>query len=182
MHTTPLFEQPAPTEAPPPDAPPATPGTPKRRRIATPVFSTRKSRSILVTGLVLCLSFGLHAQTTPGSTSSTPQTTPQPTTPQNGWTMFDERIGSELQIPADQLQQLRDLDGRYQREYAALGTDPISSPKYMELTERRNAEIRNLMDAPLYEKWSTKYSPVPNTIQEQRKGNSHTSTPPPPTP
>ncbi|MBL7963665.1 MAG: hypothetical protein JNM31_07445, partial [Flavobacteriales bacterium] len=115
-------------------------------------------------------------------TSSTPQTTPQTTTPQKGWTMFDERIGSELQIPADQLQQLRDLDGRYQREYAALGTDPTLSPKYMELTERRNAEIRNLMDAPLYEKWSTKYNPVPNTIQEQRKGNSHTTTPPPPKP
>jgi hypothetical protein len=183
------YEQPEPNEEPTPDEEqPAPPEHPKRRRIHQPVFSTSRERayrpaSLAMTGLVLCLAMNLHAQTpTPPSTNPTGQqtTTPQAVTPQQGWVMFDDNVGRQLQMPPEQLQQLRAVDERFLNDYRALGNEPIRSPKYQDLTERRNAEIRKLMDPTVYDTWITQYQPVPNTVQEQRTGGI--STPPPPTP
>ena len=54
------------------------------------------------------------------------------------------------------------------------------NPRYQQLTDRRNADIRKVLNESTYTTWSTKYQPVPNTVQEQRSGGI--STPPPPTP
>lgn len=183
------FQLPDPIEEPKPgEDVPAPAEQPKRRRIIQPVFRARVARTgrpvhLMVTGLALCLSMGLHAQTTPTpSTNPTGQgtTTPQPVTPQRGWVMFDDNVGRELEMPPEQLQQLRAVDARYLNDYRALGEDPGKNPRYQELTDRRNADIRKTMNESMYSTWNTKYQPVPNTIQENR--GSGISTPPPPTP
>ncbi len=160
-----------------------TAGRPKRRRIQQPCFSTRLFRARLGgTALLLALGLTLHAQNVPTpATNPTGQdlgSTPQPVTPQRGWTMFDDRVAGELQMPPEQLARLRAVDERYLGEYKALGNEPMNDPRYQELTDRRNAEIREVMSEPMYTTWETKFQPVPNTIQDQRTGGI----PPPPVP
>ena len=189
MNTENLRPLPQPTEEPVPgEEQPAPSERPKRRRVAQPVFRAplvragRPSR-LVITGLAVCLSMGLYAQVQPTpSTNPTGQgtVTPQPVTPQRGWTMFDDNVGRELEMPPEQLQQLRAVDARYLNDYRALGEDPGKNPRYQELTDRRNADIRKTMNESMYSTWNTKYQPVPNTIQENR--GSGISTPPPPTP
>ncbi len=137
---------------------------------------------MLTLGLAASLCITLHAQTpaTPSINPTGQDVAPQASTPQGAWVMFDDRIANELRLPPEQLQQLRGVDERYLNDYRALGTDPTLDPRYGELTDRRNAEIRKVMDEAMYTTWSTKYQSVPNTIQEQRSGGI--STPPPPAP
>ena len=176
-------EQPEPGSEPPPPH-----KRPKRKRSAPPVFSTRLFRNgqaarVAIAVVVLALGLGLRAQNVPTpSTNPTGQqnTTPQSVTPQRGWAMFDDKVGTELQLPPEQLQQLRAVDERYMTDYRALGNDPSVNPRYQQLTDRRNADIRKVLNESTYTTWSTKYQPVPNTVQEQRSGGI--STPPPPTP
>ena len=181
---------PSPTDqSEPGNGPNPTPQRPQRKRRALPVFSTRLFRNgpiprAAISAVVIALGLGLHAQDPPTpSTNPTGQkqaTTPQPVTPQQGWMMFDDGVANELRMPPEQLQQLRGVDERYLNDYRALGEDPTMNPRYQELTDRRNAEIRQVMGEPLYDTWMKTYPPVPNTIQEQRGGGI--STPPPPTP
>ena len=181
---------PSPAEQPEPGSEPPPPHKrPKRKRSAPPGFSPRLFRNgqaarVAIAVVVLALGLGLRAQNVPTpSTNPTGQqqaTTPQPVTPQQGWMMFDDGVANELRMPPEQLQQLRGVDERYLNDYRALGEDPTMNPRYQELTDRRNAEIRQVMGEPLYDTWMKTYPPVPNTIQEQRGGGI--STPPPPTP
>lgn len=155
---------------------------PKRKRIAQPVFRTRLFRPgarTVLTAFLLAGVLAARAQDIPAPatnpTGQAPVDVPAP-----GWAPFDDVMARELRIPPDELRQLRAVDERFMVEYRALGTDPARDPRYPDLIERRNHEVRRLMSGPMFTTWSTKYRPVPNTIQEQREGGI--STPPPPTP
>lgn len=87
-----------------------------------------------------------------------PQTPPQqPVTPQvrpnEGWTMFDDRSTQQLGLQKDQLQRLRDVDGRYQKDYTGLGNTPTENPGYNTLSERRNADVRGILTPDQYDRW-----------------------------
>ncbi len=179
MEPNPFLPLPEPNDEPQPDSPPSE--RPRRRRIMQPVFrtgrlrTTRRPSRLLVASLAVCITIAVQAQTTPA------RTTPAAATPPHGWVQFDDKVGRDLNIPADQLQQLRDVDGRYQRDYSALGNDPVLSPQYRELTDRRNADVQHIMTPETYTQWNLKYN-VPGTIQNNPTGPTGTSTPTPPKP
>ena len=112
------------------------------------------------------------------------QTQSQPQT-QKGWTMFDDRIGKEYNLSADQMTRLRDLDTRYSSEYKGLGNDPMTNPGYKSLTDRRNREVRTIMGEDAYMRWEKRYggqmAPKPTTPTPAPNGGTNT-TPPPPAP
>ncbi len=151
---------------------------PKRRRIMQPVFSTRFHKPLrphlVAIGFALLFGASAHAQTSP---STTPNADPN-----RGWVMFDDRVGTDLDLRPDQLQKLRDVDARYQKEYTSLGNEPTRNPQYSTLSQRRAADIRRIMDPTVYERWNLKYN-VPNTIQNDiMETPKSPSQPPPPTP
>jgi hypothetical protein len=143
-----------------------------------PVFSTRFHKPfrphLIAIGFTLLLAAGAQAQ-------STPTTTPN-ADPSRGWVMFDDRVGTDLDLRPDQLQKLRDVDARYQKEYTSLGNEPTRNPQYSTLSQRRAADVRRIMDPTVYERWNLKYN-VPNTIQNDiMETPKSPSQPPPPTP
>jgi hypothetical protein len=71
-----------------------------------------------------------------------------------GWQRFDERTSAELELREDQQERLRDIDARYDREFQALGEDPMANPRYNELNERRNEEVREILDEEQFERWN----------------------------
>lgn len=67
--------------------------------------------------------------------------------------MFDDRIGKDLGLQADVLQRLRDVDGRYQKDYTALGNEAAKNPGYGKLSDQRNAEVKGLLTPEQYMRW-----------------------------
>ena len=151
---------------------PAPEVTPKRRRFIQPTFSnsggTRAGRPVrmVLTGLFAACLIGTQAQTD-NTNRMNPDQARQGTdqgqgTPQNGWSMFDDRTGRDFKIDADQLQRLREVDSRYAAEYGALGTDPMKNPGYRNLTDRRNNDIRGILSTETYVRWEERYGGTMN--------------------
>lgn len=135
----------------------AAPPRAKRRRSVRPYFSMKLAHPFRKSGFsALLVLFGfttldMKAQTDRAQQSSAPAQRAE------GWVMFDDQVGRELGIADDRLQQLRDVDGSYQREYMALGNDPASNPAYPALTKRRNADIQRILTPEQFERWRTTY-------------------------
>jgi hypothetical protein len=180
--------------------------TPKRRRFNQPTFATRlhvragRSARFVVTSALAVLMFGANAQTdntkTTNSKDQGQQTDPQNTNTQQGWVMWNDQMGRDLNIPADQMQHLREVDERYAAEYRALGTDPTKNPGYRALTERRTNDIRGIISGDTYTRWEKRYGgamgndhtnrtapggtiPKGNTTNPEKRNNSGSETTPP---
>lgn len=129
------------------------------------------------------------AQTTPG-TPTTPEQTKQapqqpgtmkqapqqPSTtqqnPQQGWRWFDDNSSRDMNIDADRMKELRELDTRYRKEYDAMGNTPWTHSNYQTLTDRRNADLQRVMTPDQYQQWS----------RSSTKGTSPSQTPSTPAP
>ena len=146
---------PAPT---PEETPQPAPFERPKRRFVQPTFQAPNSVRKIVTAVVLLGALTTQAQTTPNSTAR-PQSTHQTTS--RGWRTFDDNMGREFSIPADQMQRLREIDTRYQPEYEALGKDPMSDPDFRSLNDRRNGEIRKVLKPETYDRWYLRYNPAP---------------------
>lgn len=169
--------QTSPGEQPTPVEQPAPAERPRRRTFEQPVFTgkaKRRGAKGATTMLLLLSLFSAQAQTHPVPDPPTNPGSPtmpadqqdhrlqqrdpqQPGTKQtrtnDGWIMFDERNTMDLDLQEDQLQRLRDVDGRYQKEYAAFGTAPSKNPGYRTLTEKRNADVRGILTPDQYARW-----------------------------
>lgn len=67
--------------------------------------------------------------------------------------MFNDSVAGVLELREGQKERLAEIDQRYREDYARLGEDPQSDANYLSLTERRNADIRTVLDATQYETW-----------------------------
>lgn len=76
-----------------------------------------------------------------------------------GWVFFDKKIAQKLGLLPDELQRLRDLDGSFQKEYNALGNDPMTHAGYQNLSDKRALEVRKLLTAEQYDVWDREYNP-----------------------
>ena len=136
----------------------------KRRRTLRPYFSAKLSEMakrswvLALTGLLVFATLGLRAQT-----DRTKQPKAQKVD-ERGWVMFDDQVGSALNIPADKLQQLRDVDGSYQRDYMDLGNDPRTAASYSVLNDRRNADIKRILGPAEFARWQKLYDRPPVTV------------------
>jgi hypothetical protein len=144
---------------------PAPEVAPKRRRFIQPTFSARTpvrpgrpARLAMTTALTL-FALGTYAQsdTLQRDTQTTPRGQQPGTSTQQGWVMFNDQMGRELNIPADQMQRLREVDERYAAEYRALGADPTKNPGYRALTERRTNDIHGIVSGDTYGRWEKRY-------------------------
>ncbi len=70
------------------------------------------------------------------------------------WQRFDDRTSTELELDDDQRTRLREIDERYDRELQGLGDDPMTNPRYNELNERRDSEVREVLNDDQYERWN----------------------------
>lgn len=110
--------------------------------------------------------------------------------------MWNDQLGRDLSIPADQLERLREVDARYASDYRALGADPVKNERYRELTERRNNDIRGIISGDSYTRWEKQYggatinertnkanpdgtAPKGNTANPGKGNNTGTETTPP---
>lgn len=110
----------------------------------------------------------LFAQTTPSTPARTTNntahsSTQQPITMQSpkGWTMFDDNMGSGLDLKSGQLQKLQEVDGRYKDKYVGLGETPWTNPGYNALTQQRNADVKSILTPQQYDKWNATYGVKP---------------------
>ncbi len=110
----------------------------------------------------------LFAQTTPSTAA--PETnnnahssTQQPITMQSpkGWMMFDDNMGSGLDLKSGQLQKLQEVDSRYKDKYVGLGETPWTNPGYEALTQQRNADVKSILTPQQYDKWNATYGVRP---------------------
>lgn len=70
-----------------------------------------------------------------------------------GWIMFNDTVAAGLELREGQIDRLREIDRRYMSDYQRLGSDPSSDPNYVVLTEKRNAEVRTVLDDEQYRAW-----------------------------
>ena len=183
-----------------------TPKIPTRRRtLILPVFTGRVRRlsaKAVITASLLIGGFAAQAQTQPVTDPPTspgvpskpmnpdaPQeprrSTQQPTTPQtsvqDGWIMFDERNTMDLNLRDDQYQRLREVDGRYQKQYTGFGNTPSKNPGYKDLSDRRNTDVRGILSPEQYQQWDR----LNNGSRENKSQGTDmdgSGTPTPPTP
>jgi hypothetical protein len=69
------------------------------------------------------------------------------------WQRFDDRTNEELGLEDAQQERLRDIDARYERELEGVAGD---ADRQKELNERRNEEVRGVLNEEQYERWSTR--------------------------
>ena len=69
--------------------------------------------------------------------------------------MFDDRVGKEMQLEADVLQRLRDVDARYQKEYTSFGSAPSTNSGYKALSDRRDSDVRGILTPEQYKRWES---------------------------
>jgi|GEM_PF-2033957 len=177
------FIRPTPEEQPQPGEQPAPAGKPQRRTFIQPTFTGRVRRittkAFAALALALAMSY-VQAQTQPMNPDAprAPQTPPQqPRTPQpganDGWIMFDERNTVDLDLRDDQYQRLRDVDGRYQKEYGGFGTTPSKNPGYKDLSDRRNTDVRGILNPDQYQRWERMQN---GTRDQMDRGTNGTNT------
>lgn len=80
-----------------------------------------------------------------------------------GWVMFDDRVGADLGIDNATLQRLREVDARYEKDYAALGETPYTHRDYRILSDRRSMDVKGILTADQYKRWSQQYNRMPAT-------------------
>ncbi len=136
--------------------------------------------------------FGAQAQTQPVPDPPSPPGVPtrpmdpndrpiQPTEPQQpvtpranpseGWIMFDERSTKDLELQQDQLQRLRDVDGRYSRDYSGMGKTPSTNPGYKTLSDRRDADVRGILTPDQYQRWKNMRSTPDDRMKRDTDGD-----------
>jgi hypothetical protein len=124
---------------------------------SSPIFPAHMKH--MLTAIVLfSMSAFATAQTTPTTRDQSRPATQQPgttqQTPQQGWQWFDDNTTRDLNINADRMNELREMDKRYRTEYDALGRTPWTHDNYQTLTDRRNADVQRLLTPEQYRKWS----------------------------
>jgi hypothetical protein len=157
--------QPAPEPAEPKPEPAPEP-TPRRRRFIQPVFSTRGLGAGRTVRMLVATTLCVLSWTAQGQNETPPRTLPpvpqQPGQPrpqaQEGWVMFNDKVGQDLGMQDDQLRKLRDVDAKYHKDYSALGETPWTNPGYRALTDQRNSEVRSILGTELYDRWQMRYS------------------------
>lgn len=137
---------------------------PKRRRVIEPVFGG------IAAVAALLFTLNVSAQTTPNSNTGTSPAggtmdspPPRPTDRATGvpsqenraWQRFDDRTNTDLGLDVGQRERLREAEIRYDREYRALGPDPMNNAEYNELYDRRDRELREILTEEQYERWNT---------------------------
>jgi len=149
---------------------PETPAEPPAREFTRPQAFSRWIRLNSIAGLfAFTVAGSMSAQT------SVPNTTPQQTTTEQnqGWMMYDDKTGTALELRNDQMQQLRDVDGRYQERYTGLGRTPWTNDGYNTLSESRERDYRGILTPTQYDQWHRTYGrgrpgqPKP-TLQQDR--------------
>jgi hypothetical protein len=139
--------------------------------------------ALLATSLLFAQNAPAGPNTTP---KQTPATTPRTSTQQpvhtqtnKGWTMFNEDVGTRLDLKADQLKRLQDVDRRYQDRYADLGATPWTAPGYAPLTRQRNADIQAILTPEQFKEYTSTYGGQPSgTAPRKPAGRTGTTTPP----
>ncbi|HEY0978286.1 MAG TPA: hypothetical protein VGE21_12515 [Flavobacteriales bacterium] len=139
---------------------------PKRKPLQQPTFL--KSGLFV---LALTASALVSAQTTPqqNPTGQQPNTN---SLPNQGWTMFNDDVGTRLRLQGDQMQRLQNVDAQYADRYRALGNDPWLNDRYPTLTTSRNKEIQQILTPEQYKSWSSTYG---GTTTGTRTENGTTS-------
>jgi hypothetical protein len=169
---------PEPQQEPQPEEQPAPDPRPRRKRLVQPVFRFRVSRPahamrIMAAALVVVMTLGAQAQGDPAPQQpppTKPQVPGQPRpTASTGWVLFNGKIAQDLNIPEDKLQQLRDVDAKYQKDYAALGNEPTRNPGYADLTARRDADIKALLSTDEYARWNARFHSSPPAPEPMKK-------------
>ena len=120
---------------------------------------------------------------TPPATPQTPTTVPahqQPYTQQHqGWTKFDNNVGTRLKLQDDQMKRLQEVDGRYKERYTGLGEMPWTNAGYAPLTDQRNNDIKGILTPQQYDQWTRTYSGQgPDKAPSKPAGMTGTTTPP----
>jgi len=147
-------------------------------------FSAVRDRAFLATLLIITMASSAVAQSTPPATNDN-RGMQQPKTiapPSQGWMWWDDNSGREMNIPDARMQELRTVDERYRKDYDALGTSPWTNGEYQALTERRNADIKNVLTPEQYQQWTsrTTHPRTPSaTPAVTPNGNIKPSTPAP---
>ncbi len=104
--------------------------------------------------------------TDPGLESTTPPPYPpdgsanKPSQQNSAWKRFNAATDRDLRLNEDQMNRVRDLDSRYERQYRELGPDPLNAPGYRGLYDQRDGEIRGVLTPEQYEMWNTPTTPV----------------------
>ena len=55
----------------------------------------------------------------------------------------------------EQRTRLREIDERYDRELQGLGDDPTTDPGFNEINDRRDREVREVLNDDQYERWNS---------------------------
>ena len=145
---------------------------------------------IAVAVATLLFAVDAGAQTTPnsntdntrsGSTMDAPpparpadRATDTPTQQNRAWQRFDDRTTTDLELDDTQRQRLRDIDERYDREYRALGTDPMTNPAYDDLYMRRDNEVRGVLTEDQYERWNRGNTDTTKPLRDTNTGTAPT--------
>ena len=109
----------------------------------------------------------------PPPTRPTDRATDTPTQQNRAWQRFDDRTTTDLELDDTQRQRLQDIDERYDREYRALGNDPMTNPGYNDLYMRRDTEVRGVLTEDQYERWNGRNNT--DTTKPLRDTNTGTS-------
>lgn len=121
---------------------------------------THVKQALLSAIVLVSMNVIATAQTTPNTRDQHKQAPQQHGTMQHqqdthqGWQWFDDNAGRDMNISADRMLELRQMDDRYRKDYDAMGSTPWTHSDYQALTDRRNAEVRGLITSDQYQQWS----------------------------
>lgn len=106
-----------------------------------------------------------------GTTTQSPQGGTRTQGNQQGWMMWDQRMGKDIGLSDDQLQQYRDVDASYRARYNALGTKPWMNSGYDALTREREDRFRSMMTPEQFDRWQRTYGSGRTTGNGQKSND-----------
>lgn len=71
-----------------------------------------------------------------------------------GWMLYTDTIGNSLELTPDQNERLNEWNTRYQQEFDRLGDDGMQDRDYVNLQERRNAELQGILTPDQFDRWN----------------------------
>ena len=124
----------------------------------SPALPPEHSLYALLLTAAIAVSAVASGQTAPNPTMPSPTTQVPTTPPPGGWVFFDDAVAADLKLTEEELRHVRAVDDSYSREYIALGTAPLQSAQYQELTDRRNKDLKRILKPKTYAAWNRKYA------------------------
>ncbi len=123
-----------------------------------PALPPQHSLVVLLLAAAIGVSALAYGQPAPMPSLPSPLSQNPTTAPPEGWVFFDDAVAADLKLSEEELRQVRAVDDSYNREYIALGTAPVQSVEYKELTDRRNTDLKRILKPKTYAAWNRKYA------------------------